>query len=739
MIDGSISKEEFKYALSEFGKGEIFEDFAKSFLSHVLGDEFVPIGGTKDKGIDGSQRIFKRKTQETFIYQISTELGYEQKIENTIETLQKNEVTVDKMIYVTGRKINNKNSIEDNFFNKHKIHLTIFDVEWFATNIIGDERLIQIYHIFIESNIHQFRKPDKNYVVSNFISDPRLFVFMRQQFDSNYDTIEIEDKLADSLRLYALEGTASEKKIFKDLEQIKNAIAKFVKFNPKAIYSTIEKRLDALSKKPYKKIHYHTNENAYCLPFTTRLELMERDVLESHVFNKFQEQTVTLLKKYLKDENVNATNVLSLIENAIHKIYHKQGLEFASFVIDGNSRDILELALPDIVGEVVDESQIKNENKEKVKKALLMTIRHISYNGSEEQKEYLRRLSHTYNMMFMLKWDPQLATSFQSLASKLKIFVGTSILIPALSEIYLEPNKRRYWNLIEGAHISGVQLSVNDTILDELVNHFGMIRSIYNSQFKDVEEYYLEDETRMIYIEEILIRAYFYSKSRGRVRNFKVFIENFVNPNLANTKRDLKAFLLDEFHIKYENTSVIESKIDNEELSRLTEKLAELKNSKEKAKNDAVLMLMVYKQRELNNEDDGKDIFGFKTWWLSKDIFTYKAIKGLFGNKYTVNCYMRSDFLYNYISIAPKRKEVDKMFKEVFPSMLGINLSYHLPKEICNHINKSINEHAEKSPTMIKRVLRNATEKLMSTNTKSTKKLTSYFDDELKKELNVNC
>ncbi|MEQ8218600.1 MAG: hypothetical protein RH981_10215 [Arenibacter sp.] len=95
---------------------------------------------------------------------------------------------------------------------------------------------------------------------------------------------------------------------------------------------------------------------------------------------------------------------------------------------------------------------------------------------------------------------------------------------------------------------------------------------------------------------------------------------------------------LDEFLIDYENTTSVETKVDNEELCRLTEKLTDMKNSKERAKNDAKLMLMIYKQREQNNEDDGKEVFGYKTWWLSKDIYTYKAIKGLFGNKYSVNC-----------------------------------------------------------------------------------------------------
>ncbi|MCK5138080.1 MAG: hypothetical protein KAR19_20010 [Bacteroidales bacterium] len=733
MKNATIGKEEFRYALTEFGKGEIFEEFALSFLSHVLADEFIPVGGTKDKGIDASMRIFTRNTHSKFIYQISTELSYEQKINDTIATLNKNDIYVDKLIYVTGRKLNQKDRVEDSFLADYKIPLTIYDVEWFASHVIDDERLIRLYHTFIESNIHVFRKPDKHYVAGNFIKDPRLFVFMRQQFDSTQSSQEIENKLADTLILFGLEGTAAEKEIFKTVDTIKVDISKYIKFNPKSIYETIDNRLKVLSStKPY-QVHYHKKEDAYCLPYKTRLKLQERDVIETKIFNMFQEQTKELLAKYLHKEGVKAKKVLELIESTIHKIYHKQGLEFASFVIDGESKDILEDALPDIVAEVVDDSHIIIENKEKVKRALLMTIRHLSYNGTREQKEYLRRLSNTYNMMFLLKWDSQLAAGFQTLASKLKIYVGTSILIPALSEIYLEKNKRRYWNLLEGAHLAGVQLTINETILEELANHFGMIRSNYQCHYQDVEEFYLEDEFRTIYIDEILIRAYFYSKSRGTVNIFNDFIRNFAHPNLVNVKRDLKGFLSDEFFIEYEDTKSIETKIDNDELSKLTEKLTEIKQSEKKAKNDAKLMLMVYKQRELNNEEDGKAIFGYKTWWLSKDIYTYRAIKGLFRSKYNVNCYMRSDFLYNYISLAPKKKEIDNMFKEIFPSMLGISLSYHLPKSICNHINKSINEHATSSPTMIKRALRNYTEQLMSKPTKNSKKLTSYFDDEVKK------
>jgi hypothetical protein len=89
MEEIKINKESFKFALSNFGKGEIFEEFSHSFLSTVLADKFIPVGGTKDKGIDGLIRIYYRNTHPTFIYQISTESDYKEKIEDSIKNLSK--------------------------------------------------------------------------------------------------------------------------------------------------------------------------------------------------------------------------------------------------------------------------------------------------------------------------------------------------------------------------------------------------------------------------------------------------------------------------------------------------------------------------------------------------------------------------------------------------------------------------------------------------------------------------
>ena len=134
------------------------------------------------------------------------------------------------------------------------------------------DNIADVNETFIESNIHEFQKPDKSYVVGNFITDPRLFVFLRQQFDSNVSSSKIEKTLADSLILFSLEGTASEKGIFKSSTVIKGDVAKFVKFNPRALNLTIDTQLIKLSTKP-RQINHHRKADVYCLPYPTRLKL----------------------------------------------------------------------------------------------------------------------------------------------------------------------------------------------------------------------------------------------------------------------------------------------------------------------------------------------------------------------------------------------------------------------------------------------------------------------------------
>ena len=728
-----VDKAAFEHAISRIDDGDIFEIFGKSFLSAALGYDFIPVGGTKDKGVDAFQHIFHRIGYEKIIFQLSTELGHEAKIYATIEKLKDNEIEYSKLIYVTNRKINNAEALIDEVFQATGIHLTIHDIRWFTTNCNQTEKTIKSYQIFVDTYLHEYYKPGKFFTIANLDEDSRLFVFLGQQFDSNRADLKLDNLLADTLILYALEGTDPDKELFLSELDIKESIKKYLKFDPQLLDAKITERLHALISKP-RKIKFHTKKLGYCLPYETRCEIGERNLKDEALHNDFFQQTQETIKKYFEDINVRVKDVEALITQVFNKIFKRQGLEFSNFVLHQDSQTIIEQNLNDVIGAAVDESSVIIENKEKVKTALHLAIRDIVYNGSTEQRRFLKSLSNTYLMMFLLHWEPKISTYFQTLSSQLKVFVDNSIIIPALSEYYLAEGNRRHWNLLIGAKQAGISMFINETLLDELVSHFRMVTNKYYNLFKQQEEFYLTDEYELLFIDEILIRSYFYAKRNNQIKDFDSFIDNFLDPNLRTAKQELISYLKDEFGITYISNQMWDIKVDADDKERLTEILSHQKDFEIKAQNDAEMILAIYYLRNKGNESSDSGIFGYKTWWLSKDTSTYKAVTKAFGiEKYPVSCYIRPDFIYNYIALKPTAEEVDDAYNEIFPTMLGVNLSYHMPKDVSQIVQEKIKEFHNKPPQRVKQIIRNLSDKLKSDpSLRNRNSVELFLDKELK-------
>lgn len=729
-----VDKEAFEYAITKIDDGNIFEIFGNDFLSAILGYSFIPVGRTKDKGVDGFQHLFSRNDSQKHIFQLSTELDHVGKIYNTIKKLQENEIEFDRLVYVTNRKINNAESLIDEVFEKTKIPLTIYDIRWFSVHCNQSEQTIKAYQIFVDTYLHEYSKPGKYQTVADLDSDSRLFVFLGQQFDSNRDDLKLDDLLADTLILYALEGTDPDKHNLKSETQIKESIKKYLKFDPQLLDSKISERLVALTTKP-RKIKFHTKEQGFCLPYETRLEIGDRNLKDEVLFNAFYSQTQETIKKYFSDVEVKVKDVETLITKVFNKIFLRQGLEFSNFVLKGDSHSVIEQNLNDVISLAVDESNVIVQNKEKVKTALHLAIRDIVYNGTTEQRRFLKSLSNTYLMMFLLQWEPKLSTYFQTLASHLKVFVDNSIIIPAISEYYLDEGNRRHWNLLMGAKKAGISMFINETLLSELVSHLRMVRNKYYNMFYHMEDFYLNDEFELLFIDEILIRAYFYAKKKGQIKDFDKFIDTFVDSQLKTAKDELIVYLKEIFGITFISNEMWDIKVNEDEKAKLTEVLSYKKDHDIKAENDAEMILAIYYLRNRNGESSDSGIFGYKTWWLSKDTSTYKAVVKSFGpDKYPVSCYIRPDFIYNYIALKPTTEEVNNAYNEIFPTMLGVNLSYHMPREVSQAVQEKIKEYHSKPAVRVKQTLKTLSDRLKSDPTlKNRNSVEHFLDTELSK------
>lgn len=736
----TIDLDAFETAITRIDDGDIFEVFAKDFLASSLGYSFIPVGGSKDKGIDAFQYIFFRNGYEKNIIQISTEKGFEDKAESTVRKLEGNGIEVDRLLYVTNRKLNNVDKFVDRFFDKYKKPITVFDIRWFCANANINEHTIRSYQHFVDTYLHIYRKPGTLISIANLERDSRLYVFLGQQFDKNRHDLKLDNLLADTLILYGLEGTDPDQNKFRNSDEIKAAIQGYLKFDPKLIDEKINERLIALSSRPNKKINFHHKLNSYCLPYDTRVEIEQRNLKDEALFISFFEQTDETIKKYFKEVDVNVRDIQGLIKRVFTTIFKRQGLEFSNFVLHGDSSSVIEQRLNDVIGAAVDESSIVITNKEKVKTALHLAIRDIVYNGTAEQKRFLRSLSNTYLMMFLLQWEPKLSTYFQTLASQLKIFVDNSVIIPALSEYYLEDRNKRHWNLLKGAVKAGISLFINESLLDELATHFKMIRNKYYNVFHQMENLYISDEFELLFIDEILIRAFFYAKRKGHVQTFDDYINNFVDPSMSDLKRELITYLQDVLGIKYLSNRDWDIKVNETQLEKLAEVLAPKKSVLEKAYNDAEMILSIYHLRAKNREESQSGIFGYKTWWLSKDTSTYKAIVEAFSrDEFPVSCYIRPDFIYNYIALRPSSEEIDATYTEMFPTMLGVNMSYHMPKEVSQTVQQKIKEFHNKPSIRVKQILINLSDRLKSDpSLRNRNSVELFLDNELKRQQEGN-
>ena len=561
--------------------------------------------------------------------------------------------------------------------------------------------------------------------------DPRLYVFLRQQWEEQRNKLGLDCVIADTLILYALEDTDSNKGIFMTKREIVERVAQTVQFTPRSVERLIKQRLKSLTTKP-RRVTYHRAEDAYCLSFEERSRIQDRNLKDMASYSAFCSDTASTIERYAPADILSELNLLELLEDVLHTLFYRQGLEFADFILNRERSEPFEESITEIISEVASKHSKPTVDLNLLKSTLLVVIRSIVYSGTPAQKSFLDRLSSTYMMLLLLQCDPKLATYFSALAGSLWIYVCTSIIIPALSERFLEQPNRRYTNLLMKAREAGVKFVINDALLNELTSHFRMVKAIYRNKFEGYDLLY-SDDSAVIYINEILIRAYFYARIRGQVDRFDEFINYFVSPSMNSLRGDIVTLLKSDFGIDYIPYSHLGIHLNPDEITEIQQELVKYKEvrtsrgSAQRARNHADVMLTVHALREQGNELATTGIFGYKTWWLSSDVTTQQAAVVVTGNKYGRSCYIRPDFLYDYISFAPTKGQIDQAFQNIFPSLLGVNISFALPDDVTKMIHKFVKEHAEQSDTRMKAILRELADDLKENTEKQNAAYASEF------------
>ena len=361
----------------------------------------------------------------------------------------------------------------------------------------------------------------------------------------------------------------------------------------------------------------------------------------------------------------------------------------AQFVTNADADDEMFTDVADIVTKLVDGLNEIGEIKSNIRRFALMVLRGTFYVSTETERRYLGKLSRTYILLLLLKNDPKIIEYFSSMAGTFNLYIGSDVIIRALSETFLNESSQTTVNLLKILKAAGSDIILTQPTVEEVATHI-------RGQIFEYENYYERNENRITpdiveHIDRILIRSYFYAKllpveGVRPPKNWFSYVSQFCNfADVRNNRGDkeLADYLMQKFGLSYETTEESERGIDTEELSSLSANIQKARERGGKSKdtnnilahNDALQVLRVYNRRRDGNENSPGNPFGFKTWWLTQDSKVRRAAVGTVRKHGGRLFMMRPEFLLNYIGMAPKLADVHKSYESIFPSALGVRLS----------------------------------------------------------------
>ncbi|MGK5443245.1 hypothetical protein ACSNN7_15720 [Micromonospora sp. URMC 105] len=516
------------------------------------------------------------------------------------------------------------------------------------------------------------------------VKSPAVYVFLRQELDRRSGDPSLVNSVIDSLVLWALEGTDPEREIFMTADEVQQKILAEVPV-ASLVEGRVQGRLESLASKSRlqgRQVKWYKKEKKFCLPFETRqvlsAENLEDEALKLEVLNSFYNRAS---RSYPQFPEVDLRKVAHVVLRSFQFAFESEGLEFSRFISQDTQGEYPTMA--DSVRQALAEAGISGAGSIEFGSACLSTIRGVFYDSSPQERAYLGKLARTYALLFTLNTDPRLVQYFQDMAADFNLFVGSDLLVRALSERYLPEKDQITKNVLLFAAKAGTKLVLTQPVFEEVLGNLRASDYEFKNHVQPVEHRVTLDIAANV--PKILVRSYLYARLDPLLdrspASWRDFVEQFCDYDTlhrAEADAQLQHYLLRAFNMTFQSTSSLKSVVESEEVEQITESLVALKSSLRLAQNDALLACAVYGQRRARGESSKIMEFGFQTWWLTTETAMLRHTHELERSNGGARYMMRPDFLLNFLTFAPSVDQARKTFSNVFPSLLGIHLSRRL-------------------------------------------------------------
>jgi hypothetical protein len=681
-----------------------FEKFVQAFHAAIIGTSFVPLGGQHDGGADGfEEALLVSERKPTIFLQASKTLNVHQKIRSTVRRLIDFGRSVSAVHFYFSSTVANIDRVEHDLGGELDVVLRIRDKRYIGSHINADAATAAAFETYL--------RPATAFLLNVGVSPPErlypseartLCAFLGQEVERRRGNATLLQSVTDTLILWALDGTDPDAKQFLTRDQIVARIEAALPTARHFVRAVIDVRIEALASKAAgteRQISWYRKEDKFALSYNQRTLYQQANLDELSLYSRVTDIFIEQVRSSALPSTVldRLAEIVGIVHRCIEQLFYQQGAGISLFIKDGYSDAIDELNIADFIESEVMKLPLNAEGKLAASKCVRKILRQLIYGPSPEERDYLQRLCHTYFLMFALRNEPRIVEYFNSMASKFVLYVGSDILIKALSEYHLSEEGQLVTNALRVIRGAGSKLILAAPALEEVHTHLRATILEFEKHYAPIESLVTEDLLQQV--DRILIRAFFYAKhsinvSRRAPPNWKGYIGQFCSYDKVRNRRgreELQAYLCSKFGLDFETNEDMRRSIDRDDLKALMNSIVKERsarnnlNEQKLALNDALHVMRVLSRRHSSQDIGAANVFGYKTWWLTHERKVQRAAAALPKLRHQ-RVVMRPEFLLNYISLSPKKKQVAESYSHIFPTMLGVNLSRRISPEVLHKV-----------------------------------------------------
>ena len=689
----TVNSKRVEVALDRVG-GTDFEHFFQEFYAALMGVEFVPLGGFHDGGADALQDtgLFEAAHRPENFYQATTMQDHRAKIRHTVKRLKEVGRKPKSLQYVTSRVVALIDKEEDDLSDELDTSVRIRDRKWIVNHINHSSQTVAAYHTHLNPYLSFLSELGGATIIGSSLNVPArtLCVFLGQEVELRRGKTELLEAVTDSLILWALEGTDPDTGKFMARKDILRKIEGVLPSAKHFIRGTFNHRIEMMAKKgnvPGREVRWHKRIDKFCLPFETRQIVTEEnssdEALKLEILELYKSRAQQILDV---DEELCPAQIGGLVHRSLELTFEQQGLELVHFLTGEQDRDH-NFTVSDQVDGAIEEYSLSGSHAVRAKEVALTVLRQAFYNSVEAERIYYGKLSRTYTLMLTLRNEPKIVDYFKSMSSNFVLFVGSDIIVRALSERYLKVEDQMTVNMLRILREAGSTLILTHMTVEEVHAHIKITDYEFQNYFRGLESEINREIAR--HSGKILIRAYFNARfdplSEARPAGWRNFIEQICSyrdlREDAVSREQVKNYLMEKFGFKYLDKEDVGGLVDDGEVEKLSDKIKLIKPEDVLAFNDARQILAVYGKRRELQESHRTNPYGYRTWWLTHETRIRQCTAELTkarGSQYII----RPEFILNFVSLSPTTEAVRRSYRTVFPTILGIRLSNRMREEI---------------------------------------------------------